>query len=268
MREIARMYADIGAYTDRMEWSQAAVGVDSIRDYLLGSAITAVHYESTGRLVTFSSALGGGGNVMAPPRDALLAHLAQTEFLVLTHRRDANEPPYPMVQALEDIRPEMEAAARSRLLPIGEYTIFGRLVHLYARPVVRVVSGISGGWITSDGLLMEVPTRAGVTGPAEVTVSGGMNPWIAPDVTAACESSEDGRTRALPGSFSVEQQSYSARCAVPEDFDGDGRVRVRLSFTRFFVPREKGINDDLRQLVLAAPARVDVVPRQNPPAAR
>ena len=26
------------------------------------------------------------------PRDALLAHLAQTEFLVLTHRRDANEP--------------------------------------------------------------------------------------------------------------------------------------------------------------------------------
>jgi hypothetical protein len=52
----------------------------------------------------------------------------------LTHRRDPAEPPYPAVDAIESIRPELEEFARARLTHVGTYEIFGRDVDLYTRP--------------------------------------------------------------------------------------------------------------------------------------
>lgn len=261
-REIARMYGDIGRYAEEMEWSQAVVGSDSVRDYLLAPAVTAVQYESSGRLVSFSGSFGAGGGVLAPPREALLAQMDRTDFLILTHRNDAAEPPYPLVQALDSIRPEMEEAARSKLLPLGEYLIFGRLVNLYARPVPRIVHGVSGGWITEDGLLVEVPNRVASMRPAEVVITGGMNPWIGSDVAMTCASGQDGSASRLAASFVVRDNWYVGRCALPAAVAGEGPLRVRLSFSKYFVPRDKGINEDVRRLVVLAPVRTEVLPRR------
>jgi hypothetical protein len=263
VREIARMYDDIGRYANQMQWSAAVIASDSSRDYLIGSAVTAKHYESTGRLVVFGSALATAG-VMAPPREVLLTHLGNADFLILTHRRDAGEPPYPIVEAVEAMRTDLQAAS-SRLLPLGEYRIFGRAVNAYARPVVRIVGGVSGGWITTDGLDVEVPRIGGLGGQTELIVTGSMNPWIAPDVSASCESSDGGPPRPLPGGLTTDKTTYVARCALPSaGTDGRAPLRVRVSFSRYFVPREKGINEDVRRLVLAAPLRMDVVPRATP----
>jgi hypothetical protein len=261
-REIVRMYRDIAGFADEVGWSRAVIASDSIRDYLLGANVTAMHYEGTGTLVTFLGVLGSSGTVTTPSAEAIEASLANADFMVLTHRSDTGEPPYPIVQTLNTIRPRMEAAASARMLRLGEYAIFGRLVHVYARPSVRMVDGVSGGWITSDGLLVEVPARLISLMPRDVMVSGAMNPWISPDLTVTCRSSSDGAAPELAGSFSVDQGAYVARCALPDDLTGTAPVRVRVSFSRFFVPREKGINDDARKLVLGAPVRMEVVPRR------
>jgi hypothetical protein len=259
-REIARMYREIGQYAEDMGWSQAVLGSDSMRDYLLGAAVTAAHYEASGSLVTFSGVLGASGIVTTLPRDVLLQHLAAADFLILTHRRDASEPPYPIIDALEGIRPAMEEAARSKLATLGQYAIFGRLVDLYARPALKIVTGVSGGWITADGLLVEVPRRL-VSRDADLLISGGMNPWVGADTTMACAAGQDGSAQRLVASFVVREGWYVGRCALPADGSGDGPVRVKLSFSKYFVPREKGINEDVRRLVVAAPVRAEVVPR-------
>jgi hypothetical protein len=261
VQEIARMYEAIGGYADEAGLTQAVVAADSIRDYLLGPAVTATHYERTGRLIAFNSALGASGSVMAPPREALLAALNSADFLVLTHRNDAAEPPYPLVAALDQMRADFDAAS-AKLLPLGEFVIFGRVVHLFARPVARVVSGVSGGWVTADGLVVEVAAPRRAKSEADVVFTGGMNPWIARDLSAACVPSGDAADPEAPGSFIADQLVYVARCPLPSDDDGDGRVRVRLRFSRFFVPREIGLNDDPRRLVVSAPAKIDVLPRQ------
>jgi hypothetical protein len=265
MREIGRMYADIGRYAEDVDWPSPVVASDSQRDYLIAGAITAAHYESTGRLVPFRASLAGG-NVMAPPRDVLLAQMRDADFLILTHRRDPMEPPYPIVAALEEVRPELNAAA-SRMLPVGEYPILGRLVSLYARRAARVLSGVSGNWITADGIVAEVPVRAAQES-SDLVISAGMNPWVDPAITASCESSEGGALRRLPADFTIEGQSYTARCTLPQDADGDGRVRVRLFFSHYFVPRDKGLNDDPRRLSMLAPPRIVVVSRETAAAPR
>jgi hypothetical protein len=265
MRAIGRMYEDIGRYADAMGWQSPAVATDSQRDYLYAGAVTAVHYESTGRFVSFASALATAF-VMAPQRKVLLAQLAAADFLVLTHQRDPHEPPYPIVDAIEDIRPEINDAS-ARMLPMGEYPIRGRLVSVYGRRAGRVVSGQSGNWITAEGLVVEVPARVAAI-PSDLIVTAATNPWVAPDVTASCESREGGVLRSLRADLDVEGESYTARCEVPADTDGDGGVRVRLSFSHYFVPRDKGLNDDPRRLAMLAPPRIVVVSREPAPAPR
>jgi hypothetical protein len=263
-REIVRMYGDIGQYADDLGWSRAVVASDSMRDYLLGAAVAAVHYETRGSLVNFAGVLGAGGGVMGYPREAMLSQLPMADFLILTHRRDAGEPPYPMIEALEGIRPAMEEFARSRLVPVGQYAIYGRLVDLYARPALRLVDGVSGGWITDDGLLVEVPRRL-ASGEADLVISGGMNAWVGSDLTMKCTAGRNGSAQSLDASFEVRDGWYIGRCALPAD-GGPAPARVRLSFSKFFVPREKGINDDVRRLVIAVPVRAEVVPRPASPA--
>jgi hypothetical protein len=77
----------------------------------------------------------------------------------------------------------------------------------------------------------------------------------------ACGIEQEGSAQRLVASFVVRDGSYVGRCALPADGSGDGPVRVTLSFSKYFVPREKGINEDVRRLVVAAPIRAEVVPR-------
>jgi hypothetical protein len=132
--EIVALYDRMGETAERSGWTTPTVASDSMRDYLVAGAPTAVYYERHAALVNFVGTLGATGSVNALPRDIMLTQLDQSDFLVLTHHRDATEPPYPVVEAIESIRAEMEGHARDRMTHLHTYRIFGRQVDLYARP--------------------------------------------------------------------------------------------------------------------------------------
>jgi hypothetical protein len=133
--QIVALYDRMGETSERAGWTAPIIASDSMRDYLVAGALTAVYYERHGALVNFVGTLGATGSVSALPRDVMLAQLAQSSFLVLTHHPDAVEPPYPVVEAIESIRPEMETLAKDHMTHLDTYQVFGRQVDLYVRPV-------------------------------------------------------------------------------------------------------------------------------------
>jgi hypothetical protein len=133
--QIVALYDKMGETSERAGWTAPIIASDSMRDYLVAGALTAVYYERHGALVNFVGTLGATGSVNALPRDVMLTQLAQSSFLVLTHHRDAVEPPYPVVEAIENIRPEMETFARDQMTHLDRYQVFGRQVDLYMRRV-------------------------------------------------------------------------------------------------------------------------------------
>jgi hypothetical protein len=124
---------------------------------------------------------------------------------------------------------------------------------VYAKPGVKIL-GKSGDWITSGGLILEVDSRALVKWPY-ISVEGGINyEWIGgePSVRAARENDQ---ASALPVTFQrINPNRYrivvDARAAASET---GGRVRAKVTFDRFFVAKQLGLNNDERELVLRDP---------------
>jgi hypothetical protein len=133
LRPIVEMYDAIGAHSERARWRAPIIAADSMRDYFWAGAVRVWHYERHHRLIDFHGVLGAGAGVSPLPRHDMLAQLAAAHFMILTDAPGPAEYPYPVVPALERVRPEMAAFARARLAPVGRYRILGRTVDLYAR---------------------------------------------------------------------------------------------------------------------------------------
>jgi hypothetical protein len=46
-----------------------------------------------------------------------------------------------------------------------------------------------------------------------------------------------------------------------KEFDHGGPVRIRVLFDTYFVPKDLGINEDTRQLVIMTPKQIELLPQ-------
>ena len=69
-------------------------------------------------------------------------------------------------------------------------------------------------------------------------------------------------TQAVPASLQRNDNSYEILIDFSKmDLPPSDSVRLRLDFDTFFVPSKIGINADTRELVVNAPALVQLLPR-------
>jgi len=59
--------------------------------------------------------------------------------------------------------------------------------------------------------------------------------------------------------MTVSGDHYLIRCSLPEKTAGNSSIDIRLTFSEYFVPRDLGINEDTRKLVIMAPKTRKVV---------
>jgi len=131
--------------------------------------------------------------------------------------------------------------------------IFDEEVILFARIAIRTEGG-SGGWITSDGLCIHL------TGPAlqssQLELRGPANwDWLGavPGVQAVLRLPHS-EPRKLQAVVTRDGDNYKVAIDLLKlDVSTDTKATIDLSFDRYFVPRELGINEDSRQLVLRMP---------------
>jgi hypothetical protein len=71
-----------------------------------------------------------------------------------------------------------------------------------------------------------------------------------------------GQGKRIPADIRKEGQEYRIHLSLPRDDIPDVPIpHIQLSFDRSFIPREKGINEDARQLVLPMPDKISLLPR-------
>jgi hypothetical protein len=259
--QVAALYTKIGRFCDSYNLVAPSIATDSVRHYFASKMLLNIYYEKFNRLISPTDMLAS--DIFLNNPKVALDMVQKSDFAIITHRNTAPDSIYPVAGTIESIRPEMLDLVRKRFIHIETFFIEHRIVDLFMKPFFQV-EGVDGDWITSDGLLLEVPVEV-IKGGTSLTLAGIFKrEWLPVDKVEATSriilpvEAQRGLKTELRG----EGNRYTIAVSFPENFDAGaikGPVLVMLDFSGYFVPSELGINDDRRRLVFFAPTEKRVI---------
>jgi len=263
-----------GPREERVQWSELAtfmqtdassrgfvqpkLFVDTISGRLLGAAFTDYWYEKTGVRSIFVQAVPPG--IEAVPGDWILTQLKDSDYVILTG--NSTESVYPFIGSIAPLRPQIREWATANMDHVRTFPFSGFKVDVFRVPR-PTIAGISGGWLTSEGVSVSggagdlvarpVIRMVGMVGPSTLPSKGSTVPLDAIIRSGA-------KSRTIKGVMTFKNDSYE----IIVDTNGaiadlNGNVEIALSFGRYFVPQEEGMNSDTRRLVVLAPDRVSLL---------
>jgi hypothetical protein len=127
------------------------------------------------------------------------------------------------------------------------------------RESVRLSGQTCDGWITSEGLTLEIPGKwvrvrsiVQLSGRATfVNRLGGKLNVTATEYFAGRSPQE------VPATIDASPADYTLRIELnAADLSSDREVHLRILFNKYFVPSEFGLNSDTRRLVIAIPEKI------------
>jgi len=144
-------------------------------------------------------------------------------------------------------------------LALGDYYFDASTFRVYVRPDFTI-SGVSGGWITKDGIILSIPRDVAVRASG-VELEGTSNfKWVSPDLKVYAGVIDSAFPNInLDTRMTVSGDHYLIQCSLPEKTAGNSSIDIRITFSEYFVPRDLGINEDTRKLVIMAPQTRKVV---------
>ncbi len=253
MEQLLLLHDAIGKTCDECHILKPEVALTTNVDYLPGRITGVLAYERLGVLRRIDSILGGYYKVTE--EDARRC-LERCHFAIIA-RPDPVVTPFD--HAMIEMMPRLRDYCERHLVRLGSYHIFGDDVIVYARKMWT--EGASAGWITSSGLKVKAPGR--VLQANKIVLYGkmvmpkeGQIPVVHAMLTVPGQS-----PRTLPAKLVPEGPFYAItidRADVP--IPPEEIAEVLLTFDRYFVPKELGISEDARKLVLPAPEKILLVP--------
>jgi hypothetical protein len=269
MREYGRIMDTIGRVSRDYGLVHPMVSFDALTEFTHVSVVKAMAYERLGLPLTPAAGLGGieiGLRSIAPAAADDL--LTRSDFALLGNDRDPNEPElYPINATLRRLSPHLYERASREMIRVDEGTFFGRRLTLFVKPQIACI-GESGGWMTSAGI--ECRTLGAMLERRPVLrLAGDSNfDWLGSTPAVTAEVTQDGEAAPIAVACQVDvgaavgsSRPYAITCNARHlTMDPEKPVRVRVSFDRAFVPRERGINEDTRHLVLRWPRTIDTLP--------
>ena len=267
--QVLALYDLFARETQQNGWSNPRVAFDRMEDYLHPQVIPAILYERHQVFVNPRAVLGG--SIFAVPEQAALTALENCDFAILTEDRlSLSVAPgvYPFNLTMLAIRPKMRDLAERTLIPLKRFHMSSWDTVLYIRPSLSAEGG-NGGWILADGLtlvgdvaVMRARPEIELRGKAVFQSPIGTLHEIETPGVAARWSDTIAPGKRIPADIRKEGQEYRIHLSLPRDDIPDVPIpHIQLSFDRSFIPRDKGINDDVRHLVLPMPDRISLLPR-------
>jgi len=254
LRAINALNEAIADYAIRLNRPEPAMSLDRIIDYVNIGTVAVSAYERDRAIVKFRRGMLGD-DIFAVPRDEALKMAADSDILVLTDPQRGHETPYPFNAGIKSYWDDLHKFANDNMMPLVERDIEGIPHRAYVKPVVTI-GGLSGGWVTSAGLLLTANAAElkrwpwiRLEGEAPYEVLGGE-----PKPRAVVMGTMDQAGVELPARLSRRGSRYEVTIDARSAPTGADQIRVRLTFDRFFVPKQRGINSDTRELVVFAPA--------------
>jgi hypothetical protein len=247
----------IARYVVENEIAVPKLSVDRVVDYLFTGTVELAAYERFRRVYKFTGRLGEAGafGIFAAPREAALQAIVESDVVVLTDPVLGRGAPYPMNTKIREYWDELWTWTVQNLALVSSTEIAGIPYRAFVKPSITV-HGLSGEWITSSGISIEIGASdlarwpfIVLEGRANYDVLGGEFRPRAFVVDATARTGKE-----LPAIFNRLGQRYQiaidARTAASAARES---VKIQLMFDRFFVPSKLGINPDTRELVIFAP---------------
>ncbi len=254
-QELLQAYDAMLRYAAQAGWSQVRIAVDRVADYLTPNDIAIMNYEKTG--VWLSPSYSVGGTIDTIPEDQVIAGIRDADFALVTQSApgDANEL-FPFGKEMIGLKARLWAEANASLIPLQNVDYEGHMFTIFVRPDVQV-KGVSGGWLQPTGASLQMPCLL-LAGKRDFVAAGKtifpeMLPGK-PSVTATLR--EDALEEPLPAEMSPVSGSYSITFQTQgAHIPASGACEISLTFDRYFIPKERGINADTRKLVIQAPSQ-------------
>ena len=242
-------------YASDHNWRNPRISCDVISDLFFPNAITASGFEQTRELVEFKAMLGS--TIMGVDRREALSLLANSDFVILTTLEKRGV--YPFYERVSQYWEDLKAWADRNMIVARTVSLDAFDAIIYARPTARIL-GVSSDWVTSIGLTIEAPHDALQRFP-RIRLCGTANYSWLPKIPTVSASVENAEMQPVPALLQRTDNSYEividfSRLNLPPA----NPVRIHLNFDTFFVPKKIGLNGDTRELVVSAPALVQLIP--------
>jgi hypothetical protein len=239
--------------------------MDRLQDYMVPSHLTCLTYERHGYFIKAESALSG--DIQGISSEVAMAAIQSSDFAVLTDVA-SNEGPgfeFPFNRSMKAMQPQLQVAAQQLMVPIKHYLAYSHGFTLYMKPSFHL-DGDSGGWVTSQGVIVTVPEvflqdrkTIELTGTTFGTEYLGKLQVRAE--LAAKDTFKEQRTEFSLPVIPKSLVNYRILIRVNPGELGTGQdVRIKLLFDKFFVPKNVGMNEDQRELVIMTPKNMRVIP--------
>jgi len=242
-------------YADEHQWRTAAISFDVISGWLNSGAITTTGFEQLGELIEFHPMLGD--NIISVDRSEALSRLENSDFLILTTLPKAGV--FPFYASIAQYWNDLKAWADKNMIEARTVLFDEFTATVYVRPTA-MLSGLSGGWVTRDGLLIQV-SHADLQRFPIIRLRGSFDSSRlanVPTVSAAIDT--EAGSQALPASMRRIDNDYEILIDTSSiELPPSDQVRLRLRFDTFFVPKKLGINGDERELVVKEPTLVQLI---------
>ena len=242
-------------YANEHQWRTPAISFDVISGWLNCGTITTTGFEQLGELIEFHTMLGD--SIMGVDRSEALSRLENSDFLILTNLPKAGV--FPFYASIAQYWNDLKAWADKNMIATRTVLFNEFTATVYVRPTA-MLSGLSGGWVTRDGLLIEV-SRADLQRFPMIRLRGSGDDSRLPKVpTVSAAIDTEARSQPVPASMRRIDNDYEILIDTSSiELAPSDQVRLRLHFDTFFVPKKLGLNGDERELVVKAPTLVQLI---------
>jgi len=234
---------------------QPRISFDRVDEYFNVWTIQLFCYERWRRFIDIAPKFGNGNyGIFATPRDVAMKLLQESDVIVLTDPVVGRQhSAYPMDTKIHEYWGDMWQWTNDNLLPLYATNIGDIPYRVFHKPFVKTEGG-SGDWITSQGLTV-IANRSDLQRWPFVVLQGNI------DLAAlggeprprAVSASEAEPAVELPATIKTSGASYRVVIDARAAKGLSGQATIHLTFDRYFVPKQRGINEDTRELVMSMP---------------
>ncbi len=251
-RSLTDLNESLVEYAAARGWKDPKISIDVISGDLNGGTITITGYERLHELINFHPLLAG--DIVAAGRSEAISYLAQSDFVILTNLPKSGVDPF--YEGISQYWDDLHEWAEKNMIMSRQVTLGDMIATVYIRPNPEVL-GISGNWITSNGLTLQV-SRGTFQRFPKIRLSGISDFSRLPKTPAVSAIVQlDSGPQTVPASLTRDGNKYEILIDVPKmDLSRTDPVRVHIGFDTFYVPNKVRKNGDTRELVIRAPSEV------------
>lgn len=256
LEQITLLGKTIASYAQDYGLTEPTMSFDHVVDYDNIGTVKLFSIELLHRNLEIDPRFGHGlYGIFATSRDDALRLIADSDIIVLTDPVTDRAVPYPMNTKIKEYWDELWQWTNQNRILLYTTKIYGVPYRVFVRPLAKM-TGLSEGWITSEGLSLEANAAVlakypfiVLEGRADYTALGGVPQPHAVLVDPGGRPGTD-----LMATIKRTDQSYQIIIdAHSPTLPSNCPVTIQLTFDRYFVPSKLGINTDTRELVVPEP---------------